>query len=246
MQPALLKTYEMIQFYSPDIAETLTLPESDSGHAVRVLRLREGDTIYVIDGSGTRYRCVITSAHHRHTTVEIVGSEPVPNHWGCRITVAIAPPKNIDRLEWFAEKAVEIGVDRIVMLRCARSERKDVRTDRIEKIVVSAMNHSLKGVMPEIVPMTPIADFLREKTVAQCFMGYCDKSMERSLFVEQYHAGSDVNILIGPEGDFTPEEVALAIDAGYRPVTFGNSRLRTETAALFAVDAVHVINQLKC
>lgn len=234
----------MIQFYSPNIAETLTLPESDSGHATRVLRLKEGDTIYVVDGRGMRYECVITSAHHKHTTVEIVGAEKIPNHWPCRITVAIAPPKSIDRLEWFAEKAVEIGIDRIVLVRCARSERKDVRRDRIEKILVSAMKQSLKGVLPELTEMTPISEFLNEKSDGQLFMGYCDSETERLLFVDACRPQQDVTILIGPEGDFTPDEVETALAKGYRPVTFGQSRLRTETAALFAVDAVHVINQL--
>ena len=234
----------MIQFYSPDIAKTLTLPESDSAHCARVLRLNAGDTIFVVDGAGHRHGCVITSPHHKHTTVEIVDTVFIPKHWDFKVTVAIAPPKNSDRLEWFVEKAVEIGIDRIVLIRCARSERKDVRADRVEKIMVSAMKQSLKTYLPELTPMTPLADFLAEPREGMTFMGYCDREIPRRSFVRECLPGSDVTVLIGPEGDFTPDEVEAAMKAGFVPVTFGESRLRTETAALFAVNAVHVINQL--
>ena len=234
----------MIQFYSPDIASTLTLPESDSGHCTRVLRLREGDEIFVVDGAGKRYRCVITLAHHKRTTVEIVGVEELPKSWKGEITIAVAPPKNIDRLEWFVEKAVEMGVDRIVPVRCARSERKDVRIDRIEKIIVSAMKQSLKGIMPQLSPVTPIADFMKDAG-GEKFVGYCDSNTERRDFARVCPADSDVTVLIGPEGDFTPEEIEMALRSGFVPVTFGDERLRTETAALFAVATIHVIDQLK-
>lgn len=233
----------MIQFYAPDIEQTLTLPESDSGHCARVLRLREGDEIFVVDGRGTRFRCAITCAHHKHTTVEILDRESLPSHWSGKITVAVSPPKSIDRLEWFAEKATEMGIDRIVLLRCARSERKDVRVDRIEKILVSAMKQSLKGVLPELVGMTPISEFLRQSSGAR-FMGYCDKDTPRRLFVDELRPADDVTVMIGPEGDFTPDEVSEAVNSGFLPVTFGASRLRTETAALFAVAAFHVVNQI--
>lgn len=228
----------MIQFYAPDIKETLTLPESDSGHCTRVLRLKEGDEIFVVDGAGKRYRCVITCAHNKRTTVEIVAEEEIPNHWPGKITVAIAPPKNIDRLEWFAEKATELGIDRIVPIRCARSERKEVKSERIRKIVVSAMKQSLKCIMPEVAEMTPLSEFVKTAG-GQKFMGYCDAETPRVNFMKSLDPASDITILIGPEGDFSPEEVALAQNSGFVATTFGRSRLRTETAALFSVAMIH-------
>lgn len=233
----------MIQFFAPDIEKTLTLPESDSAHCTRVLRLNGGDEIFVVDGRGHRFRCVITEPHAKHTHIEIAEREDLPKPWKGSVTVAIAPPKNMDRLEWFAEKATEMGIDRIVLLRCRRSERKEVRCDRVEKILVSAMKQSLKGVLPELTPMTPLADFLKEN-FGQKYFGYCDEDTLRLPFTKAVRPDSEICILIGPEGDFSPEEVEMCRAAGYTPVTFGDTRLRTETAALFSVAAIHVINQL--
>lgn len=237
----------MIQFFSPDIAQTLTLSEEDSAHCCRVLRMKEGDRIQVVDGRGNVYQCVITGAHQKHTTVEIVSEEYRPNHWPCRITIAVAPTKNMDRMEWMVEKAVEIGVDRIVMLQCRHSERKVVKIDRLRKIAISAMKQSLKSVLPEVDELTDFRRFVDEAAASdsQMFMGYCDANFPRVEFVDDYVAGGDVVVMIGPEGDFSPEEVAYAVDKGVKPVTFGESRLRTETAGLYAVEAVHIVNQLK-
>lgn len=237
----------MIQFYSPDIARTLTLSEEDSAHCCRVLRMKEGDEIQVVDGRGTVYQCIITSAHQKHTTVEIVAERTQPCHWPFRLTIAVAPTKNMDRMEWLVEKAVEMGVNRIVMLQCRHSERKVVKIDRLRKIAISAMKQSLKAVLPEVDELTDIRKFVDEisQTDAQLFMGYCDANFPRLEFVKNYEAGKDVTIIIGPEGDFSPEEVEYATKRGVVPVTFGQSRLRTETAALFAVAATHVINDLR-
>lgn len=235
----------MIQFYAPDILQTLTLPESESAHCSRVLRMQAGDEAYVTDGKGRRYRCVIMEPHHKHTSVEIIETEETPNHWPCLITLAVAPTKHADRMEWLLEKAVEIGVDKVVLLRCQRSERKAMKLDRLEKVMVSAMKQSLKGVMPEIEEVTSFKKFVEGAAPgSQKFFGYCSKEYPRKDFSKEYAAGSDVVIMIGPEGDFTPEEVAMAVAAGFVPVTFGESRLRTETAALYGVTAVHVLNQL--
>lgn len=234
----------MIQFFAPDITATLELPEAESGHCVRVLRKREGDEIAVTDGAGHRYRCRITYAHARHTGVEILETEtPVPVI-DVDITLAIAPSKNMDRMEWLVEKAVEIGVTRIVLLRCERSERRVVKPERLRKIAISAMNQSLKARVPEVTEMTGFADFLRELPSGQAFMGYCAPDIERREFTAECRPGRDTVILVGPEGDFTPAEVRAAMDAGIKPVTFGRARLRTETAGLFGVQGVHIINQL--
>ena len=234
----------MIRFYAPDIEQTRVLPESDSGHCVRVLRMGEGDRVEVVDGCGNLYECVIVAAHQKHTAVEIVGSRPVPKVWPGSITVAVAPTKSTDRMEWLVEKLVEVGVDRIVPLRCHRSERKGINVERLAKIAVSAMKQSLKAVLPVIDPLTPLADFLPSRPGAQNFIAYCDPSIPRRLLAREFRPGLDTAILIGPEGDFDPEEIRTALDLGWRPVSLGDNRLRTETAALVACDTCHIINQL--
>ena len=142
-------------FYTPDIAQTLTLPEVESGHCVRVLRLSEGDEIGLIDGRGTFYRAEITLAHNKRCGVRILEEISQPSHWAGEIEIAIAPTKNLDRIEWFAEKTTEMGIDAIVPLLCRFSERKELKGERIEKILVSAMKQSLKAVLPRLEEMTP-------------------------------------------------------------------------------------------
>lgn len=235
----------MIQFYAPEITETGTLPEQESTHCCRVLRMREGDTIQVTDGKGNRYECEILEAHPKHTTVEILKTTSIPPWWGFRLEVCIAPSKNIDRIEWFVEKAIEIGVDRIVLMKCARSERKIVKTERLKKIAISAMNQSLKTTLPEITEVTDFKSLITDSFKGSKYMGYCDDSIPLLKFTDHYKGG-DVRILIGPEGDFSPEEVRDAMNAGYRAVTFGESRLRLETAALYCTVATHVIGDNPC
>lgn len=234
----------MIRFYAPSLPDSLTLPESDSGHAVRVLRLKEGDAIEAVDGRGMLYKCVITDAHPKHTGVHIESSVEVVKEWPQHITLAIAPTKNNDRMEWLVEKLVEIGIDRIVPLRCMRSERKDINVDRLERVAVAAMKQSLKAVLPEIQPTRTFKQFIAECSSAQRFIAYCDSAFERRLMAHEYHPYNDTSILIGPEGDFSPEEISTALSSGWTPVSLGETRLRTETAALVAVETCHVIDQL--
>lgn len=229
----------MIQFYAPDIETSGTLPEIESGHCCRVLRMKAGDRINVTDGKGHRFECTILEAHPKHTAVEILTMTEVRPWWGFRLEICVAPSKNTDRIEWFVEKAVEIGVDRITLLKCARSERKNIRIDRLEKIAVSAMNQSLKGNLTEISGPVAFKEVVTDSFSGQKYIGYCDDKIPLVNFSNEYQGG-DVRILIGPEGDFTPEEVELAMCNGYHPVTFGNSRLRLETAALYAAVAAHV------
>jgi 16S rRNA (uracil1498-N3)-methyltransferase len=198
----------------------------------------------VVDGRGHKFLCRLLDNHSKHAAVEIVEREEVHPVWKNHITVLVAPTKNNDRMEWLVEKLVEIGVNRIVPLRCARSERKEIKRERLEKIAVSAMKQSLKATLPEITEMMPIAEALHCFDAPQKYMGYCDDNVERKLFAKQYQANVDVAILIGPEGDFSPAEVKAAMDAGYVPVTMGDNRLRTETAALVACDTCHIINQM--
>lgn len=234
----------MIQFYAPDIESTLTLPESDSQHCVRVLRMRQGDRLEVIDGKGHRFTCVLADAHSKHAAVEIVDKTAMPLSWSQHITVAVAPTKHMDRMEWMVEKLTEIGVNRIVPVLCRRSERKEIKTDRLEKIAVSAMKQSLKSVLPQIMPMTPVSSVITGYPDAQRFMAYCDPAIPRRELVREYRPCADSVILIGPEGDFSPEEIDNALKAEWIPVTLGENRLRTETAAIVACDTFHIIDQL--
>ena len=235
----------MIQFFAPDIESGLFLPEGESAHCCRVLRMREGDEVYVTDGKGSRFLCEITKADPKNTEVVIKSSETFQPERPYKLTLAVAPTKNSDRMEWMVEKAVEIGVDRIVLLKCDRSERKVQRSDRLLKVIVSAMKQSLSVYLPELVDLTDFRKFIIEKNdSAQKFFGYCSDLFPRKEFVRECKAGQDVIVMIGPEGDFSNQEVELAVDNGYVPVTFGNKRLRTETAGVFAVSAVNVINQL--
>ncbi|MDE7457575.1 MAG: 16S rRNA (uracil(1498)-N(3))-methyltransferase [Muribaculaceae bacterium] len=234
----------MIRFYAPEIAVSPILPESDSQHCCKVLRMQSGDEIEIVDGRGSLYRCRIVTAHHKRTEVEIIERIDLPPVWNCDITVAVAPTKHLDRMEWLVEKLVEIGVNRIVPIKCMRSERKEIKVERLEKIAVSAMKQSLKAVLPAIDEMTPLPVFLASlPDGSQRFVAYCDDWVERRLLAREYRPGSSVAVLIGPEGDFSPEEIRMALDAGFVPVTLGDNRLRTETAALVACDTFHIINQ---
>lgn len=235
----------MIQFFAPNIQESNQLPEVESQHCIKVLRMKQGDKIFVTDGKGYRYSCTIIDPNPKHVYLNINSKEFIPNHWNEQITIAIAPTKNMDRMEWFAEKSTEIGINAIIPIKCSHSERKELKIERINKILVSATKQSLKTTIPQLSEMIKFAEFVKQPFDGQKFIAYCDESIEKKNFIKEYIASNNVLILIGPEGDFTPEEVSLAIENGFIPVTFGNSRLRTETAALFAVAAIQTINQLK-
>ena len=235
----------MHRFYCPDIADTLTLGEEDSKHCVKVLRMGEGDTIEVVDGNGTLYTCRITMAHPKRCAVEVTEQLQQPPHWGHQIVLGVAPTKNLDRIEWLVEKCVEMGVDRIIPLRCHNSERTVLKTERLKKIMVSAMKQSLKATLPRLDEMTPVAQVLAEPFDGTRCIAYCDEQLPREQRLSLpgvYRPGQDVMVLIGPEGDFSSEEVQAARDAGFVPVTLGESRLRTETAGMMAVAAIHALD----
>lgn len=231
----------MIIFYAPDIKATHTLPESDSAHAVRVLRLNPGDEMSVTDGYGHFYKCRLAVAHQKKAQVEIISEEEMPSFWKGPLTIAVAPTKNMDRMEWMTEKLTEIGIDRITPLLCRHSERKEIKTDRLIKTAVSAMKQSLKGILPEIDPMTPFRNFIDGNNSPQKYIAYCSDEFERHELSSLYDPDQGATILIGPEGDFSPEEVAHAVKAGYIPVSLGKARLRTETAAIAAIQTIHTL-----
>lgn len=223
-------------FYAPDITTPLyTLPEEESAHCVRVLRLIAGDTLHITDGRGTLFRAIVEQPHPKHCTIRIVEQHDNWEQRNYRLTVAVAPTKNIDRIEWFVEKATECGIDRIVPILCDHSERKVVKQERLEKIAASAMKQSLKAYMPQIAPLTSLKKFLEEPFEGTTrLIAHCEEEAERLFMGDLIGKGDDVVVLIGPEGDFSPEEIILARKMGFKEVTLGNARLRTETAALAA------------
>lgn len=236
--------HNMHRFYAPEIETTIALPDEDAQHCCRVLRLKDGDEIEVVDGKGGLYKCRLLSASPKHCMVEIVEKVCVAPHWGCRVTIAIAPTKNIDRMEWMVEKVTEMGVDRIIPLCCRYSERKVLKTERLRKIVVSAMKQSLKATLPQLDDLTPVEKVISGDFHGQRFIAYCDREIPRRNLIGEYKQGSDVMVMVGPEGDFSKDEIRSALAAGFVPVSLGDSRLRTETAGVFACAAIHTINQL--
>lgn len=221
-------------FYTPDIAVSPELPEEEAGHCLRVLRLGVGDEVMLADGKGTFYRAAISAASGKRCQVRVTETLPQEPFWKGRFHLAMAPTKNMDRTEWLAEKATEMGFDELTFLNCRFSERKVIKTERIEKIVVSAMKQSLKAWKPVVNELTDFSAFVGRDFPGQKFIAHCYEG-EKPLLKEALEPGQDAVLLIGPEGDFSPEEVAKAEAAGFRAVSLGKSRLRTETAALLGV-----------
>ena len=229
-------------FYTPDIAVNPELPEEEAGHCIRVLRLVEGDQILLTDGKGFFYEAAISRAHPKHCEVTILKSWQQSALWNFKLHIAVAPTKNMDRLEWFAEKATEIGIDAITCLNCRFSERKEVKPARLEKILVSAMKQSQKATLPYLSGMTDFRDFVKQPFDGRKFIAHCEEGV-KPLLKNSYHPEENALILIGPEGDFSLEEIELALQQGFEPISLGDSRLRTETAALVACHTIHVLNQ---
>ena len=235
----------MHRFYQPDIASTLQLSEEESKHCVRVLRLQEGDEIEVVDGCGNLYLCKIAMAHPKRCAVAIAKHEVCAPHWAHEIVLCVAPTKNLDRMEDMADRVTEMGVDTIIPLLCHNSERKVLKTERLQKILVSAMKQSLKAQLPRLCELMPFKDLVKMPFEGDKFIAYCDISLprhQRRLLSQAYRPGTNTMIVIGPEGDFSPEEVEMAKAAGFQPVSLGESRLRTETAAMFAVATCHALD----
>lgn len=220
-------------FYTPDIQTHLELPEEEAQHCIRVLRLNTGDKITLTDGKGNFYRAEITAATNKRCLVKVIETIPQDPLWKGHLHIAMAPTKNMDRNEWFAEKATEIGIDELTFLNCRFSERKVIKTERIEKILISAIKQSLKARLPKLNEMADFDKFIAQEFSGQKFIAHCyegDKPLLKNILIP----GQDALVLIGPEGDFSEEEVKKAIEKGFRPVSLGKSRLRTETAALTA------------
>lgn len=237
---------EIRYFYVPDAAHVTELPDEEAIHAVRVLRMTAGDEMMLMDGEGTFYRAQVTLASQKHCLYEIVESLPQERQWQGRVHLAIAPTKLMDRIEWMTEKAVEVGIDELSFLDCQFSERRSLKLPRIEKIVVSAVKQSRKAYMPKINDMDSFKTFINHHTAGNRYIAHCYDEVERvNLFDELRKGGTDEDalVLIGPEGDFSIDEVKMAVEAGFVSVDLGKSRLRTETAGLSAVMMMQLAKQ---
>ncbi|MEO1518063.1 MAG: 16S rRNA (uracil(1498)-N(3))-methyltransferase [Bacteroidota bacterium] len=234
-------------FFTQDIHDNIAhLPQSEARHCIQVLRHREGDLLHFVDGQGNYYEGIIIEAHKKSCVLSIQKHIPAYNSRSFYLHIGIAPPKSIDRLEWFLEKATEIGINEITPLRCRRSERKTIRADRLEKVLLSAMKQSLKAQLPRLNELTSMEAFLKKPFRAdavQKFIAHC-QTQQLPLLKENYLPGQDVSILIGPEGDFHPEEIEAAIDAGYQAISLGKSRLRTETAGIVACHSCNLLTEM--
>ena len=232
-------------FYTPEINGAL--PEEEAKHVVRVLRMKEGDQMNLMDGCGKFYLAEITSASNHHCLYKVIQEEQQTRAWQGQIHLAVAPTKLNDRIEWMAEKATEIGWDRVSFLNCQFSERRNLKTERIEKIVVSAVKQSHKAWIPEVDELQTFKEFVQkwgrdamsEDDNVQRFICHCYEG-EKPHLKDVLERGKDAIVMVGPEGDFSVEEVKLALEYGFKPVSLGTSRLRTETAALVAVHLMQI------
>jgi len=248
----------MYLFYAIDmpatiqVGQTITLDEEESAHAVRVLRYSAGDTIHMADGRGLLYEACITNPHPKHCEVEIRSFEQQVKHHSGNVHIAVAPTKNIERMEWLAEKCTEIGVDTITPLLCHYSERKVIRTDRLQKIILSAAKQSLSAYLPKLNELTPIKDCILNAGETYKFIAHSSPWTDKRDLRDELkringnrQSTADIQpsaiVLIGPEGGFSDEEVHLAMEHGFIPVSLGESRLRTETAAIVACMMVNYV-----
>ena len=232
-------------FYDPQMSGEL--PAEEAHHATKVLRLGVGDELMLVDGQGCFYRASITASTGHRCAYRIEESMPQEPAWTGHLHLAVAPTKMMDRLEWFAEKATEIGFDELTFLDCQFSERRVVKEDRIDKILVSAMKQSHKAWKPQLNGMLKFRDFIRQEREGDKFICHCYEESDigdgdKPILFDVLREGVPATVLVGPEGDFSVDEVRLALQKGYRSVTLGRSRLRTETAALVAVHMMQMKN----
>ncbi|MDP2235608.1 MAG: 16S rRNA (uracil(1498)-N(3))-methyltransferase [Bacteroidales bacterium] len=231
-------------FYLPEATEGyVNLPEEESKHCVRVLRLEAGDKMLVTNGKGNLYDAILIDAHPKKAIAELSVPKKGYDHWPFHLHIAIAPTKNIERLEWFLEKGTEIGVDEISLFTSFHSERRIVKTERLEKIMIAAMKQSLKSRLPKLNNVVSFEKFVKSNRTGQKFIAWIDDKVKENL-IDVCLPETDCTIIIGPEGDFSQDEVKLAIENGFKPISLGKARLRTETAALASCQTVQMINYL--
>lgn len=236
--------YPMQIFYAPDItSNTYTLDENESKHIIRVLRMSKGNEVKLIDGKGNLYEGYICEPDSKKCTIEI--TRIIRNFEKCnyRLHIAISPLKNPERFEWFIEKSVEIGITEITPLICKNSEKKIIKTERVNNLIISAMKQSLKSVKPILNTSCLFHDFIKMNHNGDCMIAHCNTGFSRINISEVTARGNEALIMIGPEGDFSDEEIKAAISSGFKSVDLGQSRLRTETAGVAACHSIYFINQ---
>ncbi len=231
-------------FYAPDIeGNSYILDEKESKHCIRVLRMREGDPVKLIDGKGNLYEGAISDADQKNCGISITKVHRDYEKRSYRLHIAISPIKNPERYEWFIEKSVEIGIDEITPLICHNTEKQGVKTERINNLIISAMKQSLKSEKSELMESKSFAEFIAQSFIGIKMIAHCDKTFPVNNINVVYKQNENAVILIGPEGDFTGEEIRSAIAVGFVPVHLGKSRLRTETAGIAACHSIYFINQ---
>ena len=232
-------------FYNPSIDKNtneITFDKIESRHVVKVLRKKEGDHIYLTNGKGDLFHCKISVANDKKCLINVIDIEHKKQQRKYYLHLAIAPTKNNDRLEWFLEKATEIGIDEITPIICDNSERKFIKPERLKKIIISAMKQSLKFYLPKLNEVVTLSEFLKQNQTQGKYIAHCVEN-EKQLMKDVLQPEESSTILIGPEGDFSYSEIEKSLQIGYTPITLGKARLRTETAALVSVMNVSFINQ---
>lgn len=233
-------------FYNPDInpqLKTLTFNKEESRHIVKVLRKKVGDPIYITDGNGRLYAAEVLQEHDKKCIVEIKSSTLKPKIWDYHLHIAIAPTKMNDRLEWFLEKTTEIGIDEITPILCEHSERRHIKMDRLEKVIISGMKQSLKYQLPKLNEAKKFKEVIRDKNFDLGLIAHCEDSSKMEM-KDFFPEKGRILIFIGPEGDFSPNEIELAKSHGIHPVTLGQNRLRTETAGIVACTYTALLNEV--
>lgn len=233
-------------FYAPEISlPRHTLTEEESKHCIKVLRMNIGDELHLTDGRGALHRCKVVDGNAKRCVVEVVETTPEYEPLGYRLVMAVAPTKIIDRFEWFLEKATEIGVAEIYPIECEHSERRQIKDEREEKVITAAVKQSLKAYHPILHPLTSVRDVMKMDFEGDKFIAHCDSNFgEKEYLGKLVKKSHDTLILIGPEGDFSKEEINFAVQNGFTAITLGCERLRTETAAVVATTVVSTINKL--
>lgn len=232
-------------FFVPDAAKQTALPDDEAIHAIRVLRMQIGDELMLMDGEGSFYRAVVTLATQKRCQYDIIETMVQKPQWNGKVHLAIAPTKLMDRIEWMVEKATEVGIDELSFLNCQFSERTTLKLPRIEKIIVSALKQSRKAYMPKLSEMVSFKSFIEHHTTGHRYIAHCYEEVPRVNLFDELRKNNTVDsiVLIGPEGDFSIDEVRMAVDAGFISVDLGKSRLRTETAGLSAVMMMQLAKQ---
>lgn len=230
-------------FYSPHIdSAEFKLPEEESKHCLRVLRLRIGDNVFITDGKGNLHEVTLMDENIKGCNVQIINSKTEYQKRNFSLHIAIAPTKNINRFEWFLEKCTEIGINEITPMFCEHSERRNISAERLNKVIIAALKQSCKAYLPKLNPAISFKELMKSNTNSSKYIAICEEDIDKKHLKEVYQKGENAIVLIGPEGDFSKGEIQLAYESGYKPVSLSKSRLRTETAGVVACEIINLIN----